>query len=122
MKSEVIKKSKVLLVDDDIGMRETLADILKELKYEVASAGSGAEAVEKFRENSFKVVLMDVKMPGMSGIEACKRIKAIKPETKMILITAYALDSEVVEAERKGIFSVLHKPLDIGKMLKLIEG
>lgn len=121
MKSEVIKKSKVLLVDDDRGMRETLADILGAMKYEVASAESGAEAVKKFKENPFDVVLMDVKMPGMGGIEACRRIKAIKPEAKIILITAYATDREVIEAEKEGTFSVLYKPLDIKKMLKLIE-
>jgi len=121
MKTEEMQKPKVLLVDDDLGMQETLSDILGALNYDVTTAKNGMEGVEKFRQGSYSVVLMDIKMPGMNGIEACKKIKAIKPETKIILITAYALDSEVREIASKGIFSVLYKPLDIEKMLKLIE-
>lgn len=112
-------KLRVLIVDDDEGSRETLADIFEAKGYESEKAKDAYEAIEKFRKKGFDFVIMDIKMPGMSGIEACEKIYEIgKP--KIILITAYALDKDMLEAVERGV-TVLHKPLDIERIFRIME-
>ena len=113
-------KLKVLIVDDDEGSRETLADIFEAKGYESEKAKDAYEAIEKFRKTRFDFVIMDIKMPGMNGVEACRKIYEIG-KTKIILITAYALDKDVLEAVEKGAVTVLHKPLDIERIFNIIE-
>jgi len=113
-------KLRVLIVDDDKGSRETLADIFEAKGYESEKAKDGYEAIEKFKKKKFDFVIMDIKMPGMSGVEACRKIYEIG-KTKIILITAYALDNEMLEAVKRGAITVLHKPLDIERIFRIIE-
>ena len=115
------QKAQILVVDDDIGILETIADILSARGYQVATAEDGFKAIERVRETPFDIVLMDMKMPGMNGVETYKELKKINPKTKVILMTAYAVDELVREALKEGAAAVLNKPLDINRLTKLLE-
>ncbi|PYN08156.1 MAG: Fis family transcriptional regulator, partial [Candidatus Rokuibacteriota bacterium] len=80
----------VLVVDDDSGMAETLADILSVFGYAVTTANSAAAAVKVVTETRPDLVLMDVRMPGPSGMEALKTLKALAPQVAVIMMTAFA--------------------------------
>ncbi|MEE8168502.1 MAG: response regulator [Candidatus Hydrothermarchaeales archaeon] len=116
------RKTSILVVDDDIGTCETLADILTAKGYNVTTAESGIEAVEKLKGELFKVILMDIKMMGINGIETIREIKKIVyPEVAIIMMTAYVAEALVTEALREGAYAVVYKPLDIERIIKLIE-
>jgi signal transduction histidine kinase len=82
-------KNKILLVDDEEGIRKVLGLSLADSGYEVTTAGSGEEALSLFRETNPQIVLTDIKMPGMDGIELLRKIKEQKPETEVIMITGH---------------------------------
>ena len=112
---------RILIVDDDPGMTETLADILSDMGHDVAMAGDGYRAIELIEDNLYDVVLMDVKMPGINGVETFKRVKRISPSTRFIMMTAYSLEDLLNEALEEGAYGIFYKPLDIDKVADLIE-
>ena len=112
--------TKILIVDDDKEFCASMADILEAKGYAVESENSGEAAIAKVKEKSFDVILMDIKMPAMNGVEAFKQIKKISPKTAVIMITAYSLEDLIKEALREGAFGVLKKPLDIDKLIEQI--
>ena len=114
------KRVSILIVDDEEGMRETLVDILEDL-YQVEEASNGQEALCKVNERCYTLVLMDIKMPVMDGIEALERIKSSHPELPVIMMTAYADSSAVERARQRGAEAVVFKPLDMPEVLSLIE-
>ena len=111
----------ILIVDDNINLAKTMSYILKRKGYTVATAKDGKEAIEKIKENFFDIVFMDIKMPLMNGVEAFKKIKKIKPETTVIMMTAYAVEDLVQEALKEGAYGIIYKPLDIDIMVNLIR-
>ena len=111
----------VLVVDDDAGMVETLADILEARHYRVGTAESGASAVAMVRDDRYDVVLMDIQMPGLNGVEALKAMRALAPDVSVIMMTAFTRHELVEEARRQTALAVLAKPLDIDRVLRLIE-
>jgi len=113
--------TKILVVDDDKEFCTSMADILEVKGYEVESENSGAQAIAKVKEKSFDVILMDIKMPVMNGVEAFKQIKKISPKTAVIMVTAYSVEDLIKEALAEGAFGVLRKPLDIDKLIEQIE-
>ncbi len=115
------KRASVLIVDDDIGMCETTSDVLSAWGYRVEFAENGFKAVEKAREIEFDVILMDIKMEGMNGVETYKEIKRIIPKTSVIMMTAYSVEELVREALEEGASTVLYKPIDMGELIRLIE-
>jgi len=117
----VSKRASVLIVDDDIGMCETTSDVLSAWGYRVEFAENGFKAVEKAREIEFDVILMDIKMEGMNGVETYKEIKRIIPKTSVIMMTAYSVEELVREALEEGASTVLYKPIDMGELIRLIE-
>ena len=114
-------KVSILIVDDETGMRETLYDILEDMGYHTAIAVDGHEAIQKVKDNVFDVILMDVKMPGMDGVETFKRIKGIRPDTAVVMMTAYAVEDLIAEALREGAYGVLYKPFEMERMIALID-
>jgi len=114
-------KGNILVVDDDAGMCETLCDIIEEEGYRAVSALSGEKAIGRVQEEPFDVVLMDVKMPGMDGVEAFKQIKRIRPEAAVIMMTGYTVPELIQEALQEGAYGVVYKPLDVEKVLTLIQ-
>jgi len=111
----------VLIVDDNSELCETLADILEMAGFDVKSAEGGEEGIKKVKERFFDVVLMDIKLSGMNGVDAFKAIKKISPKTRAIMMTAYAVDELIEEALNECAFAVLNKPFDMDKLLELIK-
>jgi CheY-like chemotaxis protein len=112
---------KILLVDDNEDLCRNLADILELKKYEVTVVYDGTQAIEAIKKGDFDVVLMDVKMPGISGIEALKIIKQINPDLNIIFITAFADDIFYKQGLKNGDVEVIQKPMDIDKFLDRID-
>lgn len=109
---------KVLVVDDEPGMRETLVDILKQSGHGADSAADGDEALARLNEQSYDVVVMDVRMPGRDGVAVLREMGP--PPPPVILMTAYASDERLREGEKLA-FAVVHKPFSAPKMLDLVE-
>lgn len=111
---------RALVVDDDRMLAQTLGEILELKGWKVALANSGTEAVNIAAREDFDVVLMDIKMPGMDGVDAFKAMKASHPDIKVVLMTAYTAEDRVGEAQREGVVRVLSKPVDVASLLQLI--
>ena len=114
-------KPRVLIVDDNVGLHKTLSFILERKGYDVVTAKNGPEAIERVTERPFDVIFMDVKMPLMDGLETYRRVKEITPDAVVIMMTAYAVEELVQKALEEGAFGVIQKPLDIERVVGLIE-
>lgn len=112
---------KILIVDDDASIRNMLAIVLKKAGYEVVSAENGYIALDKLKKESIDLVISDIKMPGIQGIELLKRIKSINPEIPVIMITAYASANDAVEAMKLGAEDYITKPFNIDELKLIIE-
>ena len=113
---------KILIVDDEEGMREFLTYMLEEESFQVSTAASGVEALEKVRQEEFALVLADIKMPGIDGLEMLRRIKEIDEQTVVIVMTAYASLDTAIKAIKFDAYDYLVKPFpDTEKVLAIIE-
>lgn len=112
---------KVLVVDDDQRMVKTICDILRVKGYQAEPAYCGEEAVEKVKAGSMDCVLMDIKMPGIDGVEALKMIKEIVPALPVLLMSAYATGEQVEEAKQQGAYALLTKPVGIHQLLSFLS-
>lgn len=109
--------AKILIVDDEVPIRRTLREILEFEQYEVEEAADGQEGVSKVQNQKYDVVIMDIKMPKMDGIEALERIMMISPETPVIMVSGHGTIDTAVEAVKKGAFDFISKPPDLNRML-----
>ena len=112
---------RILIVDDEEQMVKTLGDIVRLHGWEADGAFSGEEAVECVRRHDYSVVLMDVRMAGITGVEALKAMKAIRPGIRVILMTAYTATEILAEAEREGALRILSKPVALAGLLVVLE-
>jgi DNA-binding NtrC family response regulator len=117
----MVDKKNVLIVDDDKNFRTTLSKILARKGYETAMAENGFRALDLIKENEYDVVLMDIKMPVMDGVETFKKLKAIKPDTVVIMMTAFSVDELIKDALAEGVYAILRKPLEIDTVTNMIE-
>ena len=101
---------KVLIIDDEVTIRDTLSTVLSEEGYSTVTASNGEKAVDLMSQFSFDAVICDIRMPGMSGIEVLRKSKEIRPETPVLIITAYASIETAVEALREGASDYIIKP------------
>ena len=115
------KKMRVLVVDDDRRMVKTICDILNINGYEADPAYSGEEAVLKVKSEEPGCVLMDLKMPGIDGIETLKILAEVAPHLPVVLMSAYATKEQAEEAKREGAYTVLSKPLDLQLVLSFLS-
>jgi CheY-like chemotaxis protein len=113
-------KRSILIVDDDDAICETLSDVLEVLGYRTVIAGDGVEAVACVQREDFGLVLMDLRMPRMDGVQAYRAIRKRRPAVEAIMMTAYATSDLVQEALRAGAREVLSKPLAVDRLLNLI--
>jgi two-component system, OmpR family, response regulator len=112
---------KVLLVDDEEDFRTTLANRLRKRKLEVSEAEGGPEALASMNKQVFDVVVLDVRMPGMDGIEVLKRVKESHPLVEVIMLTGHASVESGIEGMRLGAFDYLMKPCDINDLIVKIQ-
>ncbi|SHI84226.1 Response regulator receiver domain-containing protein [Dethiosulfatibacter aminovorans DSM 17477] len=108
---------KVLLIEDDDIARERLKNIIKKEGYKVCTASNGVEGLEVFRSEKPDLVVTDVKMPKMDGMEVTRRIKSLSPETGIVLITGHGSMDMVIEALRGGATDYIKKPINVDEML-----
>lgn len=112
---------KVLLVDDEEEFVETLAERMRSRGMEVATSNSGGEALDLIDTEPYDVVVLDLQMPGMDGIEALERIKRRRPNIQVVLLTGHATVEKGVEAMKQGALEFLEKPIDLSKLSEVIH-
>ena len=111
----------VLIVDDNASQYKTMSLILRRKGYAVATASDGPEAIEKVRQGLFDMIFLDIKMPHMNGVETYRRIKEIRPDAVVMMMTAYAVEDLVRQALQEGAHGILYKPLDIERVIVIVE-
>ncbi len=109
--------SRILVIDDERSIRNTLKDILEFEKYQVELAEDGFIALELLKASDFDVILCDIKMPGMDGIEVLQKIGEIKPDIPVVMISGHGNIDTAVESIKKGAFDYIEKPLDLNRLL-----
>ncbi|MHC4472009.1 MAG: sigma-54-dependent transcriptional regulator, partial [Planctomycetota bacterium] len=114
------KDLRVLVVDDEPKIRQLLQRLLEREGYRVSTAGDGAAALEEILRERPALVITDLKMPGMDGVELLKRARSIDPDLPVVLITAYASMETAVEALREGVDDYITKPFSINEMKKVV--
>ena len=114
-------KTNVLVVDDLKSIRLTLGGILEDEGYNVVLAEDGYQAIEMAKQTTFDLIFMDIKMPGINGVQTFREIKRINPEAVVIMMTAYSVEDLVREAVEEGAYAVVYKPFDIEKIVSIIE-
>lgn len=107
----------ILVVDDEAPIRETLKEILEYENFEVTLAENGEKAWQIIQKNDFDVVLCDVKMPGIDGVELLERVHAIKPETPVVMISGHGNVEMAIDSTKKGAFDFITKPPDLNRLL-----
>jgi DNA-binding NtrC family response regulator len=116
-----VSKIKILIVDDELIMRESLAGWLERDGHAVQTAASGEEALEKVKETQFDIFLVDIKMEGISGLEVLRNVKESDPDADVVMITAYGSIPSAIEAMKDGAYDYMLKPFDPNELGVLIE-
>ncbi|MBL7808154.1 MAG: sigma-54-dependent Fis family transcriptional regulator [Saprospiraceae bacterium] len=109
--------AKILIVDDEVPIRRTLRDILEFEGYDIDEASDGLECIAKVQKEKYDVIITDIKMPKMDGIEALERLQILSPETPVIMVSGHGTIDTAVEAVKKGAFDFISKPPDLNRML-----
>ena len=112
---------KILIIDDERFIRASLKEILEYEKFEVSEAQDGEEGLQKIKDEEFDVVLCDVKMPKMDGIEVLDQAKALEKSPQFIMISAHGSIETAVEATKKGAFDFIPKPPDLNRLLLTVR-
>lgn len=114
------EQSSVLIVDDEKNIRLTLSHSLKPMGFDTETAITGEEALEKIENKEFKLVLLDIKLPGIDGIEVLRKIRQSRPDIAVIIITAHGTIESAVEAMKLGAIDFLQKPFTPGEIRDLV--
>lgn len=113
--------SKILVVDDERSIRNTLKDILEYEKYDVDLAEDGKKALEIIKNTEYDIILCDIKMPGMDGIEVLEHLSKYTPDTPVVMISGHGNIDTAVESIKKGAYDFIEKPLDLNRLLITIR-
>lgn len=116
-----MKKTNILIVDDEIDLLETLGDIFESKGYNVTMVEDGNKAIELLRKKYFDIILMDLKMPGISGLDSFREVKNLHPSAAIIMMTAGSVREEIKEAMGAGVDAVVDKPFNVKKLVATIE-
>lgn len=108
----------VLVVDDETGMRETLVDILEAAGYDVTQAEDGVAALELTRSNSYDVIVMDIRMPALTGVEVLASIQ--HPPPQVVLMTGFAYEEQLETARAHNAFAIMQKPFQVPYLLRVV--
>lgn len=115
------KRKRILVVDDDRGMVETLCDILELHGWETVRGYDGEAAVTLADEHDVDLLLMDIRMPRLNGLEAWREIRSRRERAQAVLMTAYAPQDTMAQAEGQGVVRVLRKPVDLPQLVALLD-
>jgi DNA-binding response OmpR family regulator len=116
-----MKAKPTLIVDDEKNIRLALSMALEQLDLPVETAASGDEALEKIATGSYGIMLLDLRMPGIDGMEVLRRVAHDRPELKVIIITAYGSIDLAVEAMKLGAVDFLQKPFDVSQVREMVR-
>ena len=114
------QKRSILIVDDELGVRESLKMILKP-NYQVHTATEGREALQSIQKNKIDLVALDLKMPGLSGIDVLRQIKKNDPDIEVIVITAHGTTQNIQEATQYGAGDFITKPFNVPDLINSIN-
>jgi len=114
-------KTNILVVDDLQRIRLTLGVILEDEGHNVVMVENGYQAIEAVRKTHFDAIFMDIKMPGIDGVQTFREVKKIDPKAAVIMMTAYSVEDLVKEALEEGAYAVVYKPFDIDRIIAIIE-
>lgn len=117
-----MKRETILIVDDEPSMRLALSESLESCGYEICTSEDGVDALKKFHDDRFSVVITDMRMPKMSGMEVLRGIKKISPRTPVIVITAYGTVNTAIEAMKEGASDFIMKPFSLEHLESVIKG
>jgi len=112
---------RILVIDDDRDHAESIVDILSMRGYTVEAAFSGEAGVKVFRNSDFDIIFMDVKLPGMNGVETFFEFKKIRPGAKVMMMTGYSVEQLISQAIENGAIGVLRKPFAITELLQTLD-
>jgi len=112
---------RIFIVDDDRDFAESLADILKDEGHDVDLAFDGESAIARISERDYDITFMDVRLPGMNGVESFFEIRRVNPQAKVVMMTAYSVEQLLAQAIEHGAMGVLRKPFAIPQMLAVLE-
>ena len=113
--------SRILVVDDEESIREFFQIMLKREGYEVVTASNGREGFEFLKKNPVDLIISDIQMPEMSGLELLSKVKELDPETVMVMITAFGSTEIAVEAMKRGAYDYVQKPFKIDEVKIVIK-
>lgn len=116
-----MEKRRVLIVDDEKNIRLTLSEALEPLGLETDTAVNGEEALAKVREKAFGLMLLDLKMPGMDGMQVLRQVRETRPEIRVIIVTAYGTIESAVDAMKLGAVDFLQKPFAPDEVRELVS-
>lgn len=112
---------KILIVDDNIDAAESLAEILETKGHLVSLCGDGSSAVQAYREQAFELVFMDLKMPGMDGIEATRHIFEFDAAARVVVLTGNTVQEDLQTMGKMPVLKVLRKPFDVSALLIFLD-
>jgi DNA-binding NtrC family response regulator len=118
-KERKMDSKKVLIVDDEPAVRDVLSSFLGEYALETVAAGTGEEALLMLHGNTISVALVDIKLPGMDGMQLLGAIKEVYPDTEVVIMTSYASIDTAIDAIRKDAYDYLQKPFETSKVCGL---
>ncbi len=111
----------ILIVEDEEELRENLSDLLEFKGHSVTACCDGEQAVEQFDQINPQLVLLDIQLPGINGLEVLRTVKAKSPETPVVIVSASSAPSVVRQAESAGAFKIILKPYDHNDILQVID-
>ena len=112
---------KIMVVDDDDGIRITLEGIIEDEGYDVVGVGDGYQAIQSAQETPFDLIFMDIKMPGISGVDAYRKIKDVSPGSVVVMMTGFSVEGLIKEALEEDAYAVIYKPFDMHQIIDIIQ-
>jgi DNA-binding response OmpR family regulator len=111
----------ILIVDDEVEFAETFAERLQLRGFSVRTACGGEEALQMIEGGEAKIIVLDLKMPGMDGMEVLRRVKKIRPDVEVIILSGHGSEMDESYVRNLGAFAYLRKPADIGDVLEAVK-
>ena len=115
------RKTKILIVDDEQIIRDFFRRFLSMMGIDVVDVDSGYKAIELAKENKFDLYFVDVRMPGLNGLDTFRALRQIDPDASVVMITGYTVDDILDQALKEGAKDIIHKPFDISKIREAIS-